>query len=100
MMDNTTISKLFERLETLGSEVHEIHLLVTRAVTTVESHSSRLDHLESQSHQPQNCPLASKVEGIQRDNKSILRTVSWVIGLISASITGTMALMISKVLAK
>ena len=99
-MDNTTISKLFERLETLGGEVHEIHLLVTRALTTVESHSSRLDHLEGLSHQPQNCLLSSKVEGIQRDNRSILRTVSWVIALISAAITGTMAVMISKVFSK
>jgi hypothetical protein len=99
-MDSNTIGKLFERLETLGGEVHEIHILVTRALTTIESHSERLDHLEQVAHQPQNCQLAAKIEGVYRDNKSLLRTMSWVIGLISAAITGTMAVMITKVLAK
>jgi hypothetical protein len=99
-MDGTTVNKLFERLENLGGEVHEIHLLVTRALTTIDSHSERLVNLEQTSHSPTNCQLASKIEGVYRDNKSILRTVSWVIALISAAITGTMAVMISKVLGK
>jgi hypothetical protein len=99
-MDSNTVGKLFERLESLGGEIHEIHLLVTRALTTIESHSERLDRLEQVAHQPQNCQLATKIEGVCRDNKSLLHTVSWVIGLISAVITGTMAVIITRVLAR
>lgn len=99
-MDDKTVLKLFERLDSLGGEIHDIHLLVNSAMGKLDWHTEKLLSLEQNSHAPAMCQLATKLEGIGRDGKSALRTISWVVGLITAAITGTMALMISKVLAR
>lgn len=99
-MDDKTVLKLFERLDGLGGEIHDIHLLVNSTMGKLDWHSEKLLALEQNSHVPSACLLATRIEGISRDSKSALRTISWVVGLITAAITGTMALMISKVLAR
>lgn len=99
-MDDKTVLKLFERLDSLGGEIHDIHLLVNSAMGKLDWHTEKLVALENNSHAPSTCRLAASLEGLSRDSKSAFRTVSWIIGLITAAFTGTMMLIVSKVMAR
>lgn len=99
-MDDKTVIKLFERLESLAGEIHDIHLLVNSAMGKLDWHTEKLVSLEQDSHAPSSCRLSARIEGINHDSKSAFRTITWIIGLITAAITGTMGIIMARVLSR